>query len=83
MADYNIYYHRDGRYEERVSREKHKNGKRRFYYFFGRSREEVKKKIEAHRSQVAHFCDIKMGEIIKKWVATIKRSIKESTAANY
>ena len=85
MVGYNIYHRRDGRFEGRISRGKQKNGRRRFHYFFGKTREEVKKKIDAHRSQVAHSysCDMTMGEIIKKWAMTVKHNIKESTAANY
>lgn len=48
MERYNIYYRRDGRYEGRISRGKNKNGKRKYQYFFGKTRVEVEKKYLKH-----------------------------------
>mgnify|MGYP003299096761 CR=1 FL=1 len=83
MTSYNIYHRRDGRFEGRVSRGKQKNGKRGFRYFFGRTREEVIKKIDVYRSDGVCSCSLTMGEITEKWAITVKHSIKESPAANY
>jgi len=47
MERFNIYYRKcDDRWEGRISRGRRKNGKRRFKYIFGHSKEEVKSKIQ-------------------------------------
>lgn len=84
MERFNIYHRRDGRYEGRISRGKRKNGKRRFQYFFGHSREEVQNKIELVRQQTLNgSCDRTVGQIFFEWFQSIQHRVKESTAANY
>lgn len=83
MNGYNIYHRQDGRYEGRVSRGKKKNGKRLFKYFFGSSREEVKRKMDAFRKQDAAACSQTIGQLFYEWHTSIKHHVKESTAANY
>lgn len=84
MERFNIYHRRDGRYEGRISKGKRKNGKRRFQYFFGRSREEVQDKmIAARRLKISNNCCKTVGQIFAEWFQSIKHRVKESTAANY
>ncbi len=84
MERFNIYHRRDGRYEGRISRGKRKNGKRRFQYFFGHSREEVQNKIELVCKQTMNGnCDRTVGQIFSEWFQSIQHRVKESTAANY
>ena len=83
MNGYNIYHRQDGRYEGRVTQGKKKNGKRRFKYFFGSSREEVKRKIDVSRKQDAAACSHTVGQLFNEWLTSIKHRVKESTAANY
>lgn len=45
----NIYQRRDGRFEGRISRGKRSNGTRRFQYFFGRTKEDVREKMAKER----------------------------------
>lgn len=84
MERFNIYHRRDGRYEGRISRGKRKNGKRRFQYFFGHSREEVQDKMTAaRRLDLSVGCDRTVGQIFSEWFQSIQHRVKESTAANY
>lgn len=84
MERFNIYHRRDGRYEGRISRGKRKNGKRRFQYFFGHSREEVQGKMTAARGlDMGGRCDRTVGQIFSEWFQSIRHRVKESTAANY
>lgn len=84
MEQFNIYHRRDGRYEGRISRGKRKNGKRRFQYFFGHSREEVQDKMTAVRRQEFNGnCSKTVGQIFSEWFQSIRHRVKESTAANY
>lgn len=45
MDGYNIYLKQDGRWEGRISQGKKENGKRKFLYIFGKSREAVRNKL--------------------------------------
>lgn len=84
MERFNIYHRCDGRYEGRISRGKRKNGKRRFQYFFGHSREEVQDKMAAvRRQELSGNCSKTVGEIFSEWFQSIRHRVKESTAANY
>lgn len=84
MERFNIYYRRDGRYEGRISRGKRKNGKRRFQYFFGHSREEVQDKMTAaRRHDLNGNCCKTVEQIFFEWFKSIQHRVKESTAANY
>ena len=84
MEKFNIYHRQDGRYEGRISRGKRKNGKRRFQYFFGHSREEVQDKMTAaRRHDLNGNCCKTVGQIFTEWFQSIHHRVKESTAANY
>ena len=84
MERFNIYHRQDGRYEGRISRGKRKNGKRRFQYFFGHSREEVQDKITAaRRHDLNGNCCKTVAQIFTEWFQSIHHRVKESTAANY
>ena len=84
MGKYNIYHRRDGRFEGRISKGKNRNGQRCFRYFFGRTREEVKKKIDISRKAEQNSpCSITVGQIFSEWFQHIQYKVKESTAANY
>lgn len=84
MERFNIYHRQDGRYEGRISRGKRKNGKRRFQYFFGHSREEVQDKMTAARRQdMGGNCNKTVEQIFSEWFKSIQHRVKESTAANY
>lgn len=85
MERYNIYYRRDGRYEGRISRGKNKNGKRKYQYFFGKTRVEVEKKIsEARQNEKSQgYCIKTMSVLFYEWYQSIQHRVKESTAANY
>ena len=84
MKLFNIYHRRDGRYEGRIARGKRQNGKRRFQYFFGHSREEVQDKMTAiRRQEFSGNCSKTFGQIFSEWFQSIQHRVKESTAANY
>lgn len=84
MEQFNIYHRRDGRYEGRISRGKRKNGKRRFQYFFGHSRQEVQDKMTAvRRQELSGSCCKTVGQIFFEWFHSVRHRVKESTAANY
>lgn len=85
MKRYNVYKRRDGRWEGRLPCGKKKNGKRKFKYFFGKSKEEV---IEKMTSIIQHEaakppCFQSVAALFTNWFNGIKHRIKESTAANY
>ena len=85
MERYNIYQRRDGRWEGRISKGKGKNGKRRFQYFFGHSRDEVRdrmNKIQSYKSNQKD-CSKTISEVFDEWYQSIQHRVKESTAANY
>lgn len=85
MKKYNIYFRKkDKRYEGRIYKGREKNGRRRFKYVFGRTRDEVCRKIDEIRS-VRRFesCNKTFYQIFDEWYKSIKHNVKESTAANY
>ncbi|MBQ7014089.1 MAG: site-specific integrase [Oscillospiraceae bacterium] len=85
MIRFNIYRRRDGRYEGRLSQGKKENGRRKFQYFFGKTREIVEKRMAealANESRPTQ-CSITVAEIFDEWYAHVKHRLKESTAANY
>jgi integrase len=84
MTSYNIYHRQDGRYEGRISKGKCQNGRRKFQYFFGRSREEVMKKIDDSRGKAdVNVCGKTLGQVFAEWFLRTKHKVKESTAAGY
>lgn len=84
MTGYNIYHRQDGRYEGRISKGKRQNGRRKFQYFFGYSREDVMKKIDDSRKGAkVNTCDKTVGQVFSEWFLRTKHKVKESTAAGY
>ena len=85
MKRYNIYHRKDGRWEGRIPRGKTDNGKRKFKYIFGKSKEQVRKKIEQIRNSESknNKCTQTFSDLFTEWYSSIKHRVKESTAANY
>ena len=85
MARYNIYKRKDGRWEGRISRGKKANGKRKFKYIFGKSKEQVRNKIEQFRNNESknNNCSKTFSSLFTEWYNTTKHRVKESTSANY
>ncbi|MDE6020998.1 MAG: site-specific integrase, partial [Ruminococcus sp.] len=85
MERFNIYQRRDGRYEGRISRGKRSNGTRRFQYFFGATRDDVRDKMaKARRSEVkTSCCKLTVTQLFNEWHRSIQHKVKESTFANY
>lgn len=85
MKKYNIYFRKkDKRYEGRIYKGREKNGRRRFKYVFGRTRDEVCHKIDEIRSANSfEQCQKTFSQIFDEWYKSIKHNVKESTAANY
>ena len=84
MEKFNIYHRQDGRYEGRIIKGKNKQGKPKFQYVFGKTKEEVQKKISEIRCK-KHYqtCCEPFSVLFEKWYQSIKHRIKESTGANY
>ncbi len=80
----NIYQRKDGRYEGRISLEK-VNGKRKYKAFFGKSSDEVLKKMTAFHSSI--ICEgnteKNFSTVYAEWFCSILYRVKESTSANY
>lgn len=85
MRKYNIYHRRDGRWEGRISRGKHHNGRRKYQYVFAHTREQVEKKIdEIHQNERKDgVCRLTIRVLFEEWFQNTRHTIKESTAANY
>ena len=84
MEKFNIYHRRDGRYEGRISRGKNEQGKPKFQYIFGRTREEVQDRItEICRQEQGGNCSETVKSLFQSWYQSNKHRIKESTASNY
>ena len=84
MKRYNIYYRQDGRFEGRILKGK-REGKRKYQYFFGKTREEVRNKMEHYhyRTNKNQCCSKPLAILIEDWFFNIRHQIKESTMANY
>lgn len=82
---YNIYKRKDGRWERRIYKGKTKDGKRKFKYIFGKSREQVCKKIEQIRKSESQNtnCTKTISSLFAEWYNSAKHRVKESTSANY
>lgn len=78
----NIYQRRDGRFEGRISRGKRSNGTRRFQYFFGKTKEDVREKMAKERRKKSNYT-LTVTQLFGKWHQSIRHKVKESTAANY
>ena len=85
MERYNIYHRKDGRWEGRIYKGKSKTGKRKYKYIFGKSKEQVQKKIREFRNKeiINIKCSKTFSTIFSEWHTSIKHSVKESTYANY
>lgn len=85
MRHFNIYFRQDGRFEGRISKGKCRNGKRKFQYFFGHTREEVLDKMaKTQHNEVSQTqCTETVSQLFKEWYRSIQHRVKESTAANY
>ena len=85
MARYNIYKRKDGRWEGRISRGKKANGKRKFKYIFGKSKEQVRNKIDQFRNNESknNNCSKTLSSLFTEWYNNAKHRVKESTSANY
>ena len=51
MKRYNIYYRQDGRFEGRILKEK-RGGKRKYQYFFGKTRKDVWDKMDSYINRI-------------------------------
>ena len=76
----NIYLRRDGRYEGRLT-----DGKsRKIRYFYGKSREEVEKKIQNFKENQSYSeVGLTVKNLFWEWLEFSKLRLKESTIANY
>ena len=86
MTRYNIYRRKDGRWEGRIPRGKKPNGKRKFKYIFGISKEQVRKKMEEFlnlEAQQSNDCTKTISALFTEWYNNAVHRVKESTAANY
>ena len=84
MEKFNIYHRQDGRYEGRIARGKNEQGKPKYQYIFGHTKEEVQKKItEIRRQERTESCAETVAELFADWYQNNKHRIKESTGANY
>ena len=85
MRKFNIYKRKDGRYEGRLLSGRRNNGKRRYLYFFGKTREAVEQKMTfiMNKKRTDDTCTVTVAEVFEEWYQTIRNRIKESTAANY
>jgi len=85
MRKLNIYHRKDNRWEGRIPRGKLENGKRKFQYVLGRTKEAVEQemtRIYEEEHQESH-CFRTISELFQEWHSSILYRVKESTAANY
>ena len=76
----NIYLRKDGRYEGRCKDVKND----KTLYFYGRSHDEVKEKMDRFRnSQTYCQSGLTVKMIFEEWIEAIKFRVKQSTLANY
>lgn len=84
MKEFSVYHRKDGRWEGRIPKERKSGEKRSFHYFFGRSCESVRKRMEEFCSAfVTHECNVALKTVFADWLHRAKLRIKESTYANY
>lgn len=81
----NLYHRKDGRWEGRITKDKDQGGKRHFFYFFGKTKDEVIRKMQKKqkKSQKNATITVTFSEAFQKWFQNIQLSIKESTSSNY
>lgn len=80
MKGLNIYKRKDGRFEGRLY--SCEDGKRTYRSFYGRSKSEVKVKME-ETMPTRECCDVTVGHLLVTWFDHILHQVKESTASNY
>lgn len=80
MRNYNVYKRKDGRFEGRVYTIF--EGKRSYRSFYGKTNEEVEKKISALFPAVA-LTEITVKQLLDDWLSSKINRIKKSTYANY
>ena len=80
-----IYKRNDGRFEGRIQLGRDENGTRKYVSFFGRTREEVNKKMNEYRKKSVDFQStaLTLVEVFESWKRRISFKLKESTLANY
>lgn len=84
MDKYNVYHRKDGRWEGRLLKKRDENGKRKYRYVFGKSKEEVIRKIDAIRkSKYSCTSSYTIKQIFNEWYKSISHKVKESTLSNY
>ena len=81
----NLYHRKDGRWEGRITKDKDQGGKRHFFYFFGKTKDEVIRKMQKKqkKSQKNATITVTFSEAFQKWFQNIQLSVKESTSSNY
>ena len=78
MTRYNIYRRKDGRWEGRIPRGKKPNGKRKFKYIFGISKEQVRKKMEEFlnlEAQQSNDCTKTISALFTEWYNNVVHSV--------
>lgn len=84
MEGFNVYLRRDGRWEGRIYNGKTESGGRKYRAYFGRTKEEVIKKMAVLRDIGGNCeCRLTFRELFDEWFRSIHHRVKESTAANY
>lgn len=84
MQKFNIYYRKDGRWEGRISKGKGEDGRRKFQYIFGKTKQQVQNKMkELTETSSSCYCKINLQSIADEWISTVTKRVKESTSSNY
>ncbi len=85
MEKVNVYHRKDDRWEGRITRGKHEDGKRKYQYILARTREEVIEKMtEIRRKERPNSqCHKTVNALWIEWFRSMQHLIKESTSANY
>lgn len=82
----NIYKRKDGRWEGRIRQKAALNNKRKYRSVYGKTYNEVKKKLENAKRELSNQlddCDLHMKEAVNIWYADKRNYWKESTYAAY
>lgn len=82
MAGCNIYKRKDGRYEGRIYTVS-ADGKRRYRSYYGRTLEEVQRKMSVVGIENCCVTEMTVKELFCEWLSVMSSRIKESTASNY
>lgn len=80
----NVYQRKDGRYEGRVTVGRIE-GKRQYKAFFGRTADEVMRRMSDFRTNSLSTATVGMtfAAVYNEWISSISYRVKESTLANY